>query len=59
MKATNAPQFGLIPEEVAEVNPDLLVCDAKGNLPLCGPFEFPKLAHSQNDMPTVRGIGPG
>jgi len=32
MKATDAPQFGLIAEEVAEVNPDLVVRDAKGEL---------------------------
>jgi uncharacterized coiled-coil protein SlyX len=29
-KAENTPQFGLIAEEVAEVNPDLVVCDANG-----------------------------
>src|SRR5262249_8987899 len=32
LKATNAPQFGLIAEEVAEVNPDLVTHDAKGQL---------------------------
>src|SRR5205823_8901335 len=32
LKATDAPQFGLIAEEVAEVNPDLVVRDAKGEL---------------------------
>src|SRR6202035_3043956 len=26
------PQFGLIAEEVAEVNPDLVVCDEKGEI---------------------------
>ena len=29
-KAENTPQFGLIAEEVAEVNPDLVVRDADG-----------------------------
>jgi Chaperone of endosialidase len=29
---TNTPQFGLIAEEVAEVNPDLVVCDEKGDI---------------------------
>jgi uncharacterized coiled-coil protein SlyX len=29
-KAENTPQFGLIAEDVAEVNPDLVVCDADG-----------------------------
>jgi len=32
LKATNAPQFGLIAEEVAEVNPDLVTHDATGKL---------------------------
>ena len=32
LKATNAPQFGLIAEEVAEVNPDLVTRDATGKL---------------------------
>ena len=32
MRATNAPQFGLIAEEVAEVNPDLVTHDARGEL---------------------------
>ncbi|PYK96391.1 MAG: hypothetical protein DME32_17785 [Verrucomicrobia bacterium] len=32
LNATGAPQFGLIAEEVAEVNPDLVVRDAKGEL---------------------------
>ena len=31
-KATNDPQFGLIAEEVAEVNPDLVTHDARGEL---------------------------
>src|SRR5207302_195537 len=30
--AKNTPQFGLIAEEVAEVNPDLVVRDEKGNI---------------------------
>src|SRR6266853_156703 len=29
---TNTPQFGLIAEEVAEVNPDLVVRDEKGEI---------------------------
>ena len=29
---TNTPQFGLIAEEVAAVNPDLVVRDEKGNI---------------------------
>ena len=29
---TNTPQFGLIAEEVAEVNPDLVVRDKKGEI---------------------------
>ena len=29
-KAENTPQFGLIAEDVAEVNPDLVVRDADG-----------------------------
>jgi hypothetical protein len=29
---TNTPQFGLIAEEVAEVNPDLVVRDADGEI---------------------------
>src|SRR5260370_36345573 len=29
---TNTPQFGLIAEEVAEVNPDLVVRDDKGEI---------------------------
>ena len=29
---TNTPQFGLIAEQVAEVNPDLVVRDAKGEI---------------------------
>jgi uncharacterized coiled-coil protein SlyX len=29
---TNTPQFGLIAEEVAETNPELVVRDKKGNL---------------------------
>jgi len=29
---TNTPQFGLIAEEVAAVNPDLVVCDKKGEI---------------------------
>ena len=29
---TNTPQFGLIAEEVAEANPDLVVCDEKGEI---------------------------
>jgi len=28
----NTPQFGLVAEEVAEVNPELVTCDAKGDL---------------------------
>jgi hypothetical protein len=28
----NTPQFGLIAEEVAEVNPDLVVCDENGEI---------------------------
>jgi hypothetical protein len=32
MKATNAPQFGLIAEEVAKVNPELVTHDARGEL---------------------------
>src|SRR5262249_29799693 len=32
LKATNAPQFGLIAEEVAEVNRDLVTHDATGKL---------------------------
>jgi hypothetical protein len=32
LKATGAPQFGLIAEEVAAVNPDLVVRDVKGEL---------------------------
>jgi len=32
LKATNAPQFGLIAEEVAEVDPDLVTHDATGKL---------------------------
>src|SRR5262245_32566475 len=32
LKATDAPQFGLIAEEVAEVNPDLVTHDATGKL---------------------------
>ena len=31
-KAENTPQFGLIAEDVAEVNPDLVVRDADGKL---------------------------
>jgi len=30
--ATNTPQFGLIAEEVAEVNPDLVVRDENGDI---------------------------
>jgi hypothetical protein len=30
--ATNTPQFGLIAEQVAEVNPNLVVCDEKGEI---------------------------
>ena len=29
---TNRPEFGLIAEEVAEVNPDLVVCDTNGEI---------------------------
>ena len=29
---TDTPQFGLIAEEVADVNPDLVVCDEKGEI---------------------------
>ncbi|HEY5767612.1 MAG TPA: hypothetical protein VIS53_07230, partial [Candidatus Udaeobacter sp.] len=29
---TNTPQFGLIAEDVAEVNPELTVCDKTGEL---------------------------
>ena len=29
---TNTPQFGLVAEEVAEVNPDLVVCDENGDI---------------------------
>src|SRR5262249_25280145 len=29
---TTTPQFGLIAEEVAEVNPDLVVCDKNGEI---------------------------
>ena len=29
---TNRPEFGLIAEEVAEVNPDLVVCDENGEI---------------------------
>jgi septal ring factor EnvC (AmiA/AmiB activator) len=29
---TNTPRFGLIAEEVAEVNPDLVVCDKNGEI---------------------------
>jgi trimeric autotransporter adhesin len=29
---TNRPEFGLIAEEVARVNPDLVVCDAEGEI---------------------------
>ena len=29
---TNTPQFGLIAEEVAAVNPDLVVCDKNGEI---------------------------
>ena len=29
---TNRPEFGLIAEEVAEVNPDLVVCDENGKI---------------------------
>jgi hypothetical protein len=29
---TNTPQFGLIAEEVAEVNPHLVVCDKSGEI---------------------------
>ena len=29
---TNTPQFGLIAEEVAEANPDLVVCDENGEI---------------------------
>jgi len=29
---TNTPQFGLVAEDVAEVNPDLVVCDKNGEL---------------------------
>ena len=29
---TNTPQFGLIAEEVASVNPDLVVCDKNGEI---------------------------
>ena len=32
LNATGTPQFGLIAEKVAEVNPDLVVRDAKGEL---------------------------
>jgi hypothetical protein len=30
--ATNTPQFGLIAEDVAEVNPDLVMCDENGEI---------------------------
>ena len=29
---TNTPQFGLVAEDVAEVNPDLVVCDKNGEI---------------------------
>jgi Chaperone of endosialidase len=29
---TNAPQFGLIAEEVAKANPDLVTCDKNGEI---------------------------
>ena len=29
---TDTPQFGLIAEEVADVSPDLVVCDEKGEI---------------------------
>jgi predicted ribosome quality control (RQC) complex YloA/Tae2 family protein len=29
---TSTPQFGLIAEEVADINPDLVVCDEKGEI---------------------------
>ena len=29
---TNRPEFGLVAEEVAEVNPDLVVCDKNGEI---------------------------
>src|SRR6266516_4675318 len=32
MDNTNTPQFGLIAEEVAEINPDLVVRDEKGDI---------------------------